>query len=133
MINRLLYGLVAAAMAGVLVIDGTFSANLFHAIGEPTADLSLNGWELWGVAIFPGAGGGGAVQGVAAVNRLGMSQNRTIILTDSLLAAVAGCVYHHPPKASPATPVASPPSAQQDRHRGQRHDHQNERCCLNVG
>ena len=46
MINRLLYGLVAAAMAGVLVIDGTFSANLFHAIGEPTADLSLNGWEL---------------------------------------------------------------------------------------
>lgn len=73
MINRLLYGLVAAAMAGVLVIDGTFSANLFPAIGEPTADLSLNGWELWGVAIFPGAGGGGAVQGVAAVNRLGMS------------------------------------------------------------
>ena len=42
MINRLLYGLVAAAMLGVLVIDGTFSANLFHAIGEPTADLSLH-------------------------------------------------------------------------------------------
>jgi hypothetical protein len=52
MINRLLYGLVAAAMASVLVIDGTFSANLFHAIGEPTADLSLNGWDLWGIAIF---------------------------------------------------------------------------------
>jgi hypothetical protein len=62
-----------------------------------------------------------------------MSQNRTIVLTVSLLAAVAGCVYHHPPKASPARPVASPPSAQQDRQRGQRHDHQNEHCCLNVG
>ena len=43
MINRLLHGLCCcAAMLGVLAIDGTLSANLFHAIGEPTADLSLH-------------------------------------------------------------------------------------------
>ena len=46
------------------------------------------------------------------MNKLGMSQTRTIICTVALLASIAGCVYHHPPKAEATTAsMPVPPKA----------------------
>ena len=46
MIDRVLYALVALALASVLVFDSTFLENVFHAFGEPTAITSLGIWEV---------------------------------------------------------------------------------------
>ena len=42
-LNRLLYALTTLALAGVVVLDGNFAANLSRAIGDEP--LSLNPWE----------------------------------------------------------------------------------------
>jgi hypothetical protein len=49
-LNRLLYALTALALAGVVVLDGNFAANLSRAIGDEP--LSLNPWEAGLGAIF---------------------------------------------------------------------------------
>lgn len=46
MTDRLLYGLVGAALLGVLVFDPTFLENLLRAFGEPTAITQLGVWEV---------------------------------------------------------------------------------------
>ena len=46
MIDRVLYALVALALASVLVFDSTFLENVFHAFGEPTAITSVGIWEV---------------------------------------------------------------------------------------
>jgi len=49
-LNRLLYALTALALAGVVVLDGNFAANLSRAIGDEP--LSLNPWEAGLGAMF---------------------------------------------------------------------------------
>ena len=46
MIDRLLYGLVIAALLAVLVFDPTFLENLFQAFGSPLATTQLGIWEV---------------------------------------------------------------------------------------
>lgn len=51
MIDRLAFGAVAVALASVLVLDGTFGANLHRAFGpNPMPDLA--GWQV-GVVCAP--------------------------------------------------------------------------------
>ena len=46
MIDKFLYGLVGAALLGVLVLDPTFLANLLRAFGAPPAISQLGIWEV---------------------------------------------------------------------------------------
>ena len=48
-IDRLLYASVALALAGVLLLDPTFVANLARAIDAPS--MPPHGLELWGSAV----------------------------------------------------------------------------------
>jgi len=48
-INLLLYASVALALAGVLLLDPTFVANLAQAIDAPS--MPPHGLELWGSAV----------------------------------------------------------------------------------
>jgi hypothetical protein len=48
-IDRLLYATLALALAGVLLLDPTFVANLAQAIDAPS--MPLHGLELWGSAV----------------------------------------------------------------------------------
>jgi hypothetical protein len=49
-LNRLLYALTTLALAGVVVLDGNFAANLSRAIAD--VPLSLNPWEAGLAAAF---------------------------------------------------------------------------------
>ena len=48
-IDRLLYATLALALAGVVLLDPTFTANLVQAIYA--VDVPLHGLELWGSAV----------------------------------------------------------------------------------
>jgi hypothetical protein len=49
MTDRLLYATLALALAGVVLLDPTFMANLVRAIYVPS--LPLHGLELWGSGV----------------------------------------------------------------------------------
>ena len=48
-INLLLYATVGLALAAIVLLDDTFTANLVRAIHAPS--MPLHGLELWGSAV----------------------------------------------------------------------------------
>ena len=54
MIDRLIYVLVAAALASVFMFDANFAANLFRAVGEPLTATPLGLWETAIAALLCG-------------------------------------------------------------------------------
>ena len=49
MIDRWLYVAIALALAGIVLLDDTFTTNLVRAIYAPS--VPLHGLELWGGAV----------------------------------------------------------------------------------